>query len=149
MRDDFSLIPIRERAAEIMRCNDVAQRFGIKLTGKDALVLLAARDRALKVSGRVEFEKGAVETLLKTFCDSPYLNQDNFTEVMEDIIEIFYGFKTETLDLVDDAEAISLLKELFDGECSGSTDTLRDEAGRAARKVRSGGKTGLEGIYDE
>lgn len=149
MRDDFSLIPVRERAAEIMRCNDMVQRFGIKLSGNDALSLLAARDRALKTSGRIEFEKGAIELLLKTFCDSPYLNQDNFTETMEDIIDIFYGFKSDALDLIDDAEAVSFLKRLFDDECAGSADALRDEAGHAARAIRSGGATGLEDIYDE
>jgi hypothetical protein len=155
MKDNgFSLVPVRDRAAKIMRCNETTQKFGIKLSGNDALSLLAASERALKRSGRVEFEGGAVESLLSAFCDSPYLGQENFAETMEDIIDIFYEFKTDSLDGVDDAETIEMMKALFDGDCSGSADALRDEAARAARSIRSGAKdekddTGAEGVYDE
>jgi hypothetical protein len=134
----FSLVPLRDRAAGIMRCNATTQRFGINISGGDALSLLAASDRALKRAGRIEFESGTVESLLNAFCDSAYLGQDNFTETMEDVIEIFYEFKTDSLDCVDDAETVVLLKRLFDGECAGNADALHDEAVKAARRIRSG-----------
>lgn len=137
MGDTFSLIT-QGGSVDIARCNETASKFGIKLSQSDAVALTAARKKALARTGRVEFAGGIIEKLVFAFCDSPYLDQDGFAQAMEDIIDIFYEFKNDSLDEVDDDEAIAMMKRLFDEECAGSTDALRDDMGACARNIRYG-----------
>jgi hypothetical protein len=87
--EDFSLVT-QGGAINIARCNETAAKFGITLSQSDAAVLQNARTKALARAGRVEFTGGVIEKLVFAFCDSPFLDQDGFTEAMEDIIDIFY-----------------------------------------------------------
>lgn len=155
--EGFSLVT-QGGAVDIARCNETAARFGIVLKETDAKALDAARMKALKRTGRVEFTGGIIEKLIFAFCDSPYLEQDGFTEAMEDVIDIFYEFKNDSLDEADDDEVIAMMKEFFSGGCAGSTDALRDDMARAARDIRYGREAGeneddeedyFRGDYDE
>lgn len=156
MKDDtFSIVTRQSGAIDIARCNEAAAGFGIIVTENDARLLEDARNKALKRLGRVEFAGGVIEKLIAAFCDSPYLDRDDFMEAMEEFIEIFYEFKNDSLDGADDDEVIELMKRYFDSECAGSADSLRDDIGRAARRLRFGCKEdGNEfedggDIYDE
>ncbi len=146
--DDFSLVK-QSGSVDIARCNETARKFGITLSQRDAGALNNARVKALRRTGRVEFTGGIIEKLVFAFCDSPYLEQDGFTEAMEELIEIFYEFKNDSLDEPDDDEVISLMKKYFDGECSGSTDALRDDMSRAARNIRYGCEDEEDEAYEE
>lgn len=150
MKDEQSkLVPFsRSGAIDIARCNEITKRYGIKLSQSDAAALVAARDRALSRTGRAEFEGGVIEKLVMAFSDSPYLMQDGFAEAMEDIIDMFYEFKNDTLDEVDDDDAIKLMADMFSGDCAGSLEWLRDDLGRYARRLRRG-ETDEDGLYDE
>lgn len=151
MKDEHSsLIPfLHSGAIDIARCNAVAAKFGIKLSQSEAAALSEARVRALNRTGRVEFEGTVIEKLVIAFCDSPFLTQDGFADAMEDIIEMFYEFKNDTLDEVDDDDAIALMKRMFDGNCMGSLEWLREDLGRYARGIRRGEAEQGDDIYDE
>jgi hypothetical protein len=129
-----------DTAARLLACNAVTARYGLRLAGSDASMLVAAQNRALKSTGRVAFMSGALEALILAFCDSPYLDQDSYAETMTELTLAFYAFKNETLDELDDAEALALMKRLFDGAyCEGSLDRLTEELlPEAARRVRAG-----------
>lgn len=152
--DSFSKIARQNGAIDTARCNEVAARFGITVSENDAKLLAEARSKTLKRLGRVEFAGGVIEKLTAAFCDSPYIDRDNFMEAMEEFIEIFYEFKNDSLDGMDDDEVIELMKRYFDEECAGSIDALRDDMGRAARRMRYGlnyedEEYGDDDLYDE
>lgn len=148
MKDDSSsLVPFSGQGVDIVKCNEVTAAFGIRLSQHDVKVLLNARTRALARTGRVEYEGGVIEKLVTAFCDSPYLMQDGFADAMEEMIDVFYEFKNDTLDGVDDDDAIELMKRFFDRECAGSLEWLRDDLGNYARGIRYGDQGGE--IYDE
>jgi hypothetical protein len=145
--DDFSRrLPepahagLPDAAARLLACNAVTARYGLRLTETDAAALATAHARALQSTGRVSFMGGALEALMLAFCDSPYLDQDSYADTMAELTLAFYAFKNEALDELDDAEAIALMKRLFDGPyCEGSLDRLTEELlPEAARRVRAG-----------
>jgi hypothetical protein len=123
----------------LLCCNTLTARFGLHLSETAAKALAESQTRALKNTGRVAFAGGVAQDLIAAFCDSPYIHQDSYAETLTELIDAFYDFKNETLDEIDDAEAIALMKRLFDGDCDGSLDRLREEAlPEAARRVRAG-----------
>jgi hypothetical protein len=146
-------------ALSLLKCNAVTARYGLRLTEADAKALSETQGRVLKASGRVAFAGGILNELVLVFCDSPYIGQDSWADTLAELTEAFYVFKNESLDEIDDAEAIALMKRLFDGDwCEGSLDRLREELlPMAARRIRAGlppepeedGTDEPEDVYDE
>ena len=142
---DFELIPFtsgiiqKQAVSEVIKCNGYTVRYGLMLTAAQALELVETRFVALNDNGRIEFGGGAIDKIIKEFCDSPYISMHNYTGTINELLEIFYYYKNETLDLVSDDDLIKHMKTAFDGICQGSLDLLSGrELDRFARSLRSG-----------
>lgn len=139
--DERMLIPLGlpEKAAtrEIMDCNTLTARFGLALTQPEAAALTKARGEALIQSGRVEFGGGAMRALITAFCDSLYIVRAEYADTLCELARIFYNFKTDSLDEVDDAEAIAAMRKVFD-EWRGSLEMVESSMESYARNVRFG-----------
>lgn len=143
MNEPFSLIPgaLAQKLAvsEIIRCNQTTSRYGLVLKESDARELADTRSEALEKLGRIEFAGGAINKLILEFCDSPYLTQSTYAETLHELVQIFYYFKNETLDEVDDDDLITSMKRYFDETCRGSLDLLETrDLEILARKIRYG-----------
>jgi len=130
MDKDFFGLMIKEQQKQelqkVLSCNQNTAQFGLKLSERDAMELLQSRKTDLKEQERIEFGEGILSKLIYAFCDSPYLFQDNYVEVMEQLQSIFYEYKNETLDELTDDELIERMKDYFDGECQGSIEFLEE-----------------------
>lgn len=132
MDNKFQLQPV-------MDCNQYTQKYGLKLSEQEALTLLEEHKKSLRGNERVEFGEGILKKLIFAFCDSPYIYQDNYVETMSSLQEIFYLYKNESLDELNDDELIEFMVREFNTVCQGSLDYLEDTSlEKFARKVRGG-----------
>lgn len=131
---------IQEQAVkEILKCNDYTAQFGLTLSRSDAAQLVESRNAALKSSGRIEFGGGVINKIIGKFGDSPYISRHNYVETLHELIEMFYFYKNETLDMISDDDLIKFMKNCFDGNCQGSPELLRGrELANMARNLRYG-----------
>lgn len=136
----FSSSTIQKQAVnEILKCNAYTAQFGLALTLEQALELVETRSSALRATGRIEFGGGVIDKIIREFCSSPYISKHNYAEFLHDLMEIFYYYKNETLDLISDEELIKYMKKAFDGVCQGSLELLSGrELYRMARNLRYG-----------
>ncbi|HWQ71163.1 MAG TPA: DUF6323 family protein [Desulfitobacteriaceae bacterium] len=135
----FSGLLQKQAAAELEKCNDFTAQFGLILSRRDVVELVETRSLALTNNGRIEFEGGVMEKIIRQFCDSPHLSMNNYAETLHDLIEMFYYYKNETLDLISDDDLIKFMKKSYDGICQGSLELLSGrELARMARNVRFG-----------
>jgi hypothetical protein len=140
----------KNQLANVMKMNEYTSRFGITISEKDALVLSGDRKDSLKEARRVEFGEGILPKLIQTFCDSPYIYQDNFTETIGRLQDIFYEYKNESMDILSDDELLEYMKDKFDGECGGSLDNLEESVlDEYAREVREQSENFLKRRGDE
>ncbi len=129
----------KQAVDEIQECNDFTVKFGLTLSRQDAIELVETRNLSLKKYGRVEFGGGVINKIIKEFCDSPYISMNNYVGTLHELIEIFYFYKNETLDLISDDELIKFMKNSFDGKCQGSIELLSErELAKMARNLRYG-----------
>ena len=134
---------------ELVRCNDFTARFGLILSHQDAVELVETRSLALKSNGRIEFGGGVVEKIIRRFCDSPYISMHNYAETLHDLTDMFYYYKNETLDLLNDDDLIEFMKKRFDGICQGSLELLSGrELYNMARDIRFGYNLGDSEDFD-
>ena len=139
MNISSSSIVMKLAMEDTLRCNDYTQKFGLVLSEEQAMNLVTTRAKSLEANGRIEFGGGVVEKLIWAFCDSPYISQDNYAETIHELIECFYYFKNDTLDICSDDEMIAFMAEAFNGECQGSGELLRDrDMERMAANLRYG-----------
>lgn len=136
----------KQAVDEIEKCNDYTYRFGLTLSHQDAIELVETRALSLKGVGRIEFGGGVIDKIIKEFCDSPYITMHNYVETLHELVEIFYYYKNETLDLMSDDELIKFMKNSFDGKCQGSLELL---SGRVLDKLARNLRYGYEPDYSE
>lgn len=114
--------------AEIMVCNDYTKKFGLSLTEEETMQILERRKTSLQSYGRIEIGGGMLKELIKEFCDSPYLNSQNYGQTIAELTELFYYFKNEALDKLSDEELLKIMHMYFDGPCGGSLELLGQSA---------------------
>jgi hypothetical protein len=100
---------------------------------------MISRKSSLGDSQRIEFGEGVLPKIIDAFCDSQYINQDNYVGTLTELQDIFYTYKNETLDELSDDELLSFMRTQFDDICFGDMEYLRNTClERIARSTRSG-----------
>ena len=115
---------LKNAKEEIIACNDISRRFGLSLSDDEASRLVDGRMAALKSSGRIEFAGGILPKLIYAFCDSPYIQQNEYEVTLAELQEAFYYFKSESEDRYTDDELIDFMLKVFNGRANGSTEYL-------------------------
>ncbi len=124
---------------ELLEQNAYSGRYGLTLSEAQAAELVECRKRALEASGRVEFGGGILPKLIRAFCDSPYIEQENYETTLAELQEAFYYFKSESMDRFSDDELIEFMVKVFNGRAQGSAEYLTGTSLEAiARYARSG-----------
>ncbi len=107
----------------VLNCNRVSSAFGLSLTPEQSAELIETRSKALKATGRLEFGGGIIEKLIFEFCDSEYIQQNDYADTINYLVEIFYQFKNSSEDRLNDDELICFMREAFD-RCEGSIELV-------------------------
>lgn len=127
--DDFMFLTVnllkQQSIAEIKQSNDYTLKYGLTLSDHDINALVEHRKEALELSGRIEFSGGVIQKLIYKFASSPYVYQDNYVSTMSELQELFYYFKNETMDEINDDDLIHIMKQYFDLDCQGSLKSLQ------------------------
>lgn len=125
---DNMLLPMQQELIaayqEVRECNVYSENFGLVLSESEITELVSCRAEALRDSGRIEFGGGILPKLIRAFCDSPYIDQDNYVDTIAELQEAFYYFKTEAMDRFSDEELIEFMVKVFNGRAQGSAEYL-------------------------
>jgi hypothetical protein len=93
----------------------------------------------LSENQRVEFGAGILPKIIDSFCDSQFINQENYADILSELQEIFYLYKNETEDELTDDELLGFMKKQYEEICFGDLEYLRNTClERYGRAVRSG-----------
>lgn len=123
----------------LMETNHASKVYGLVLTKEDAEIILQERSRALREQKRVEFGEGILPKLIYEFCDSPYLDQEHYVDILIRLQDIFYQYKNEMMDEITDDELLHFMKEQFDEVCFGDLDYLEGTClSNFAQAIRAG-----------
>ncbi|MBA4601009.1 DUF6323 family protein [Thermoactinomyces mirandus] len=126
----------RKRLSELLALNEKNKEFGLVLTPDEIKDMIKARNKVLRDMGRVELGMEVTKELIRVFCESPFIDKDNYVSMLKELHEVFYYLKNETEDRIDDLELIQIMKEKFDGECAGSVELLKSRLEEFAERFR-------------
>ena len=126
---------------DIFNCNEFTSEYGLMFHENDVKEIIRTRNVALETSGRIEFNGEIITKIITSFCDSPYISQYNYSDTINELVEIFYNYKNETLDYISDDELIEIMKEYFDNYCQGSLELLE---GKVLYKIADNIRRGVK-----
>lgn len=124
--EDYLLALSQCRKQEVLRSNEYTSQFGLSLSEQDIEELMIVRRECLQEHQRVEFGKGVLEKLIYAFCDSSYIEQEDYADTLSRLQDIFYLYKNESMDELTDDDLIGYMRKAFDGICQGSLDYLEE-----------------------
>ncbi|MCI8285078.1 MAG: hypothetical protein HFE90_07440 [Firmicutes bacterium] len=133
------LLQQENQLTEVIQTNKITQNFGLVLTEQDSELILKERSNTLREQRRVEFGAGITSKIIYEFCDSDFINQDNYVDTIIRLHDIFYLYKNEMQDEITDDELLHLMKEQFENLCYGDLDYLETTClSNFAQAVRAG-----------
>ncbi|MBE9915452.1 hypothetical protein G8C92_15635 [Paenibacillus donghaensis] len=110
---------------ELLELNEKTKAYGLVLTPQEVELMLAARGQVLHSYGRVELSIEVTKELIEVFSASAFIQQEDYSDTLNELHEIFYDLKNETEDSIGDWKLIHKMKEIFEEDCEGSLDLLR------------------------
>lgn len=99
------------------------ERCGLTLSAEEAAALERRETDALRQSGRVAFGS-VLRPLAAAFCDSPYIQPQDWADTLAELTDIFYALKNETGDALGDEALLAAMAARFNGAAGGSLDAL-------------------------
>jgi len=130
MKTDISSVQLpadrADTVGEVRICNQISGAYGLRLSEGQMQILAENRIHSLKDAGRVEFGPGVLKDIVAAFCDSPYIYQENYEETLAGLQDIFYYFKSESMEGISDSDLIDSMARIFNGEAGGSLGYLAD-----------------------
>lgn len=135
----MDLLQSTNQLAKVVETNQYTERFGLTLSEQDAQLILEHRKAALREQRRVEFGESIVPKIIREFCDSAYIDQENYVDTLLRLQEIFYLYKNEMNDEITDDELLHLMKEQYELLCFGDLEYLESTClSDFAQAIRAG-----------
>ena len=144
----MSLLQQQNQLAKLVETNSATQQFGLVLSEQDAKIILEERKYSLAEEKRIEIKEGIAKKIILEFCDSEYIDQNNYVDTIIRLQQIFYLYKNEMQDEITDDELLHLMKEQYELICFGDLEYLEGTGlSNFAQAIRAGydGYKGSEG----
>ena len=127
---------------EIIETNEKSIEFCLKLSEKEAVMLIENEKESLNNNERIMFGKSPTVKLIEKFMESSYITQDTYSETIAELTDVFYEVCEESEDLLTDEEIINIMYYFFEQKCGGSIELLEgtylEEICRNIRNFNSG-----------
>jgi len=150
-KDWMVLLQQHNQLGQVLKLNRDTEKYGLVLSEQDAMMILKERENSLREQRRIEFGEGIISKIIYEFCDSDFIDQNNYVETIIRLQEIFYLFKNEMEDEITDDELLHLMKEQYELICFGDLDYLEGTCLNIfSQAIRAGyqGYQGTEGRRD-
>ena len=76
------MVQQQNQLGSLMKTNQKTAKFGLVMSEQEAALILQERKNALQEQKRIEFGEGIVEKIIYEFCDSDYIVQNNYINMV-------------------------------------------------------------------
>jgi len=122
---------------ELLKINDKSSAYGLILTPEDVEEIIKSRGYSLKNYGRIDLNMDVTKKLINRIYTSQYTDKDDYVEIINDLQDIFYYLKNETLDEISDNEIIDIIVEFYE-KTSGRIDNIQNLTEKFALEYKLG-----------
>lgn len=113
----------QENFNNLIKLNELTKSKNLIFTDEEILNLIKNKNDNLKDIGRVEIGKSVIDDIVYSFYDSEYIDNDNYFETINELINIFYMYQDKFSEYLTDSKIIGYLRDNFD-KVNGSLELL-------------------------
>lgn len=113
----------RKLEVSLYELNSVTLNKGLSLTRSDIRELIITKNEVLKYIGRIEVQP-IIEEIVLEFYDSYYIDKDNYKEIINELIRIYYMYTSYFDNRLTSEEIIKYMSKEFNGRCKGEVVLL-------------------------
>lgn len=121
----------------ILDLNRITSRRGLSLSYSFIVNLIESKNLILAELGRVEVH-GILDKIIYYFYDSFYIDKDNYFDIINQLVRVFYYYQDEFDYRLSDEEILKYLRKSFDFFCGGSIYLLRTLSFEKLRLILDG-----------
>ena len=105
----------------------------IKLDNKNYLTknmvseLIINKNNLLKSVGLIEINNNVLKLIIKYFSLSSYIDKYNYNEIINELVEVFYTYRTYLPNKISDKQIVEYLYYNFENTCNGVVVLLYDK----------------------
>lgn len=110
---------------EILKINEESSAYGLILTPENVEEIIKSRNYSLKTYGRIDLNMDVTKKIINKIYTSQYTDKDDYVEVINDLQDVFYYLKNETLDKISDNEIIDIISDFYE-KTSGRIDNIQN-----------------------
>lgn len=118
-------IIIKNEENLIQKTNVITKEKGLILTHKEIKELIINKNETLDNLNIIEVTP-IIDKIIYEFYDSPYIDNDNYFETINSLVEIFYIYEDKFNDKLTIEEIIKYLRDTFDNKVYGVVELLMD-----------------------
>lgn len=118
-------IIIKNEENLIQKTNLITKEKGLILTHKEIEELIINKNETLDNLSRIEVTP-IIDKIIYEFYDSPYIDNDNYFETINLLVEIFYIYEDKFGNKLSIEEIIKYLRDIFDNKVNGVVELLID-----------------------
>lgn len=107
---------------DLIKLNDITKEYNLILSKEQIISLINTKNNTLKEIGRIEFNNNIIKEIIFNFYDSPYIDEDNYFNTLEELINIFYIYRNNFN--LSDEQIIKYMKLRFNNYSNGSLELL-------------------------
>ena len=114
----------RDLCLQILELNETTAEYGVVLSERDAADLVQTRNKSLRDNDRIEMGIGVLPNIIEKFSRSSFVNQSNYAETLNDLLDLFYYIKSESRDEISDNDLVDRLYNDYENKYFGSMDLM-------------------------
>lgn len=89
--------------------------------------LIVNKNNLLKSMGLIEINNNVLKLIIKYFSLSSYIDKYNYNEIINELVEVFYTYRTYLSNKISDKQIIEYLYYNFENTCNGVVVLLYDK----------------------
>lgn len=113
-------------AEALSRLLPLMERYGMTLTPAQQSTLLRREREAVENTGRILLGPGVLPKLAYAFCDSPFLQREEWAQTLGELTELFYALKSDGEGFFTDDELVAEMADRFNQEAQGSLEYMAE-----------------------
>ena len=122
----YFLDNIKKEENQILELNKIIKK-DIIITEENAITLINSKNTFLKEIGRIDLTNTIIENIIITFIDSPYIEKDNYLNILISLTETFITYEHIFSKKLSSEEILNYLKDEF-AKNEGCIDLLNNDS---------------------
>lgn len=121
-----NMVSNKDLYLSISETNKVTKSYDLILSNQEILDIINIKNKTLSENRLFEFENNVIVLFMEKFCKSSYIDKDEWSYLLSELIVIFYNVRKSISNKISDEAIVNKMFNIFNNQARGSVILLKD-----------------------